>query len=336
MPVVQHSTYKAPSILYKSAHYATIVPGLYRQYPNYPIERERLELVDGDFLDLDWRKQRAPDKKENNHKLLILSHGLEGSSNRPYITATADYFYQRGYSTLAWNQRGCSGEINRNLRFYHHGVYDDLNTVIEHALAQGYEAIYLIGFSMGAAVGFNYLGHIHGQQPMLDSRIKGIVGISTPLDITESARFINEGFNRVYVRNFLGTLKTKVSEKAIQFPAFPNLDKLDKVRSFKAFDNYYTAPLHGFKDGADYYHRVSPLRVLSHIKVPALAINALNDPMLGESCYPYEIAEKHPYFYLETPKHGGHCGFPLKGSTYSWAEIRAFEFFEKNILISNP
>lgn len=326
MPIIENSCYMPPSLLSKSAHYATIIPGLYRKYPSYSTVRERLELTDGDFLDIDWREQYTSEGASDLRKLLILSHGLEGSSDRPYITATADYFYQRGYSTLAWNQRGCSGEINRNLRFYHHGVYDDLSAVIEHALAKGYEALYLIGFSMGAAVSFNYLGHVHGAQLVPDVRIKGAVGISIPFDIAESARIIHQGFNRVYVRNFLGTLKAKVLAKATQFQAMANLDKLESTRSFTEFDNYYTAPLHGFKDGADYYHRVSPLRVLSYIKVPALAINALNDPMLGQSCNPYEIAEKHPDFYLENPKYGGHCGFPLKGSPYSWAEIRAFEF----------
>lgn len=328
MPIIENSTYKASTLRDKSAHYATIIPGLYRQYPHYSIMPERLELTDGDFLDLDWREQEASEGEAGQRKLLILSHGLEGSSDRPYITATADYFYERGYSTLAWNQRGCSGEINRNLRFYHHGVYDDLSAVIEHALAKGYEAIYLIGFSMGAAVSFNYLGHVHGVQKVPDTRIKGAVGISIPFDIAESARIIHQGFNRVYVRNFLGTLKTKVLAKAAQFPAMENLDKLENIRSFTAFDNYYTGPLHGFKDGADYYYQVSPLRILSRIKVPALAINALNDPMLGKG-YPYELAKDHPYLYLETPKYGGHCGFPLKNSPYSWAEMRAFAFLNR-------
>ena len=322
MPLITDSAYRAPSIFHKSAHYSTIVPGLFRDYQPPYFQRERLELDDGDFLDLDWLKQ-----KERN-KLLILSHGLEGNSRRPYITATADYFYRRGFSSLAWNQRGCSGEMNRTLRFYHHGVYDDLARVVRYALQSGFEEIYLIGFSMGAAVSFNYLGHTK----MLDPRVKGAVGVSTPLDIVASAEFINQGFNKVYVQNFLGTLKEKVKAKAVQFPELPNLDKLDEINDFTSFDNYFTAPIHGFKNGDDYYYQTSPLRVIDQIDRPILAINALNDPMLGESCYPYHVAEEHRYFYLETPKYGGHCGFPLKNSPYSWAEKRAYQFFSDHCM----
>ncbi len=316
MPILHPSSYCAPSLINKSAHYATVIPGLYRQYSIPNFTRERLELKDGDFLDLDWLLHPHSDK------LLILSHGLEGHSRRPYMCATADYFYQRGFSALAWNQRSCSEEMNRNCRLYHHGTYDDLSAVIEYALQKTFNSIYLVGFSMGGAVSFNYLGNV----PSIDSRVKGAVGISTPIDIAGSAEFIDKGINKIYVHNFLKTLKSKIKAKGVQFPHLKNLDKIDSVRDFATFDNYYTAPIHGFKNAEDYYETVSPIRVIHNINRPILAINALNDPMLSASSYPYELAQQHPFFYLETPQHGGHCGFPLKKSPYSWAEIRAYEF----------
>lgn len=316
MPIIQNSSYSINSSLYKSAHYATIMPGLFRKYEPPTFKRERLELDDGDFLDLDWLIHK------DSTKLLILSHGLEGHSRRPYICATADYFYQRGFSVLAWNQRSCGDEMNRNRRLYHHGTYDDLGRVINHGLTKNVDAVYLMGFSMGGAVSFNYLGHSTNIAP----RIKGAVGISTPIDIAGSAKFIDQGFNKIYVYNFIKTLREKVKAKAKQFHDLANLEHLNKVRDFATFDNYYTAPLHGFKDADDYYHTVSPIRALEQIDRPVLAINALNDPMLSETCYPYEFAQSHSYFHLEIPKYGGHCGFPLKNSPYSWAEMRAYEF----------
>jgi len=320
MPLIT-SSYKS-SPFYFNGHLETILPGIFRKVNNVHYTRERIHTPDDDFLDLDWIKN-------GSKKLVIISHGLEGSSDRPYMLGMAKIFANHGYDVLAWNFRGCSGEINHQLRFYHSGATDDLHTVLQHACAHDYEQINMIGFSLGGNMTLKYLGE---QKDNLAKQVNKAVVYSVPLNLHGSSVQISKPENILYSKRFLRNLKKKIKQKALHLP--DQLDKkgIAKINSLVGFDDRYTAPIHGFKDALDYYHNCSAIKFVDDIKIPTLIVNALNDSFLSDNCYPYEQLEGHPLVYLETPKRGGHCGFPgtNKDGQY-WSETRALEFIQHEV-----
>ena len=308
MPLIENSTYRAPWWL-PGGHLQTIVPSLFRRVPVVTTERERLELEDGDFLDLAWSGRRS-------QRLVILSHGLEGSCDASYIQGMARALVREGYDALAWNFRGCGTEPNRLLSFYHSGATEDLAAVIRHALAtHSAETIDLVGFSLGGNLTLKYLGE-ERQRP---EQLRRAVAFSVPCDLADSAAKLSEPANRIYMTRFLRSLRAKLHVKDGIFPGELDLGDLRKVRNFLEFDDRFTAPLHGFKDANDYWTRSSCRQFLPGIRIPTLLVNALNDPFLGGRCYPREEAEGSEFFFLETPKEGGHVGF-LQSENVCWAE----------------
>ena len=296
-------------------HLETVVPSLFHKGPAVGYTRERLELADGDFLDLD--------KLENgNKRCMIISHGLEGDTNRYYVRRTADYFHKNGWDIYAWNCRSCSGEPNRLPRFYHHGETGDLDVIVQQALQSGYEEVVLFGCSMGGSMTLKYLG-----ERTVDARIKGATVFSVPTNLRDSAETLKLKDNRFYERRFLKKLKEKMKLKSAVFPELIDISGIDMLDDFDVFHEWYTAPLHGFANGTEFFEETTCDRYMSEITVPVLLCNALNDPMLGEKCYPYEIAEASDYVFLETPLYGGHSGFSLWGKVHSWMELRAEEFY---------
>jgi uncharacterized protein len=320
MPIVSESSYRPPLSL-PGGHLQTIVPALFRKAERVTREWERLELADGDFLDLEWRR-------DGRGKLAILSHGLEGSAGASYIQSMARVLSGRGWDVLAWNYRGCSGEMNRLLRFYHSGATEDLSAVIEHALVvHPAERIDLVGFSLGGNMTLKYLGE-KGDE--LSPVLGRAVAFSVPCDLACSSRTLDTAFNReVYMRRFIKTLADKVRTKHGRFPDDLDPKGLEKIRTFREFDDRYTAPLHGFRDAEDYWGRSSSKQYLSAIRVPALMVNARNDPFLGPGCFPEDEAEESKFFYLEAPSSGGHVGFPTKDRGEFWMGQRALQFLER-------
>lgn len=317
MPLIHQSSYKKVPIYLFNKHLQTIVPGVFRIVKGVQYERERLELPDGDFVDVDWIDN-------SSRQLVILSHGLEGNSDRHYIKGTAKAFAQNGWDVLAWNCRSCSGEMNRHLRLYHHGDIVDISNVIEHALQRkNYEKIVLVGFSMGGSFTLKYLG-VNAQT--LPDSIQQAVVFSTPCDLRGSAETLNHSSNRFYRNRFLKKLQKKISHKASQFPDNIDLSLFDKIEKWKDFDNYFSAPMNGYIDADDFYHQSSANNFIQNINIPTLIVNAKNDPILSPSCSPTNIAEKHSFVYLETPKYGGHVGFSLARNEFSWMELRALKF----------
>lgn len=312
MPVVS-SSFSPPAWL-RNGHFQTILPALLPRQFSGRIERERLELEDGDFLDLDWQRH-------GNSRVVILSHGLEGSSRNDYILGMSQALQRAGWDTLAWNFRGCSGEPNRLLRFYHSGETGDLGRVIRHSARQ-YEQIALVGFSLGGNLTLKYLG----EAPPHPAICAG-AAISAPIDLASCARELDERrANRVYLRRFLTTLIAKVEEKARRFPEL-DASQARTTASFREFDDRYTARIHGFRDAQDYWTRSSARPLLPRITVPTLLINPRNDPFLGPGCYPEPEAEANPHFYLEMPDSGGHVGFlDLANGLERWSERRVAEF----------
>lgn len=302
---------------YINGHFETILPSLFRKIEGVNYTRERLELADGDFLDLDWLHAKSD-------RLAIISHGLEGNSYRHYVMGMSKFFHAREWNVIAWNCRSCSGEMNRLPRLYHHAASEDLEAVVNHAVLQGkFKSISLIGFSMGGSLSFKYLGENSNQTPR---EIKSCVGFSVPCDVGSSARQLEKPSMAFYRKRFLKKLTDKMIKKSVQFPSI--IDKPDptRIKDFKTFDNLYTAPLHGFKDANHFYKSASAINYIPSINVPTLLVNAENDPMLPSACYPVDLAKSHQFFHLETPKRGGHVGFPMKRTLENWMEHRAFEF----------
>lgn len=320
MPIIEQSAFDKKPYFIKHGHLETIVPSLLKTIKGVEYERERIDTPDDDFLDLDWIKG-------NNEKLIIISHGLEGSSDRHYVRSCVKYFSQRNWDVLAWNYRTCSGEMNRQLRLYHHGVTDDLETVIKHATnGKKYDTTALCGFSMGGSTTLKYLGE---QGDKAVGLISAATVFSVPCNLWDSAVQLTKSGNTFYKNRFLRKMKKKIVQKAAMFPDKIDITNIDKVKHFDEFDRRYTAPLHGFKDAQDFYVSSSSDQFYHNIKVPALVVNGLNDPLLGEKCYPKHLAEANENLFLETPKYGGHVGFSIRGKEHSWMDERAFEFISE-------
>lgn len=304
--------YTPPFFLF-NAHLETIYPSLLRRVSMPAYQRERITTPDDDFLDLDWIKQ-------GSSKLMIISHGLEGSSDRPYVRGMARAGHLNGLDVLAWNYRGCSGEINKRLRFYHSGATDDLDVVVGHA-KKVYKEIYLIGFSLGGNVTLKYLGE-RAAYPEL----KRAAVFSVPLNLHTSCLKIAEPSNWIYQRRFLKSLINKVVTKS---PFFHDLDieGIQALKTLQQFDDRYTAPLHGFPNAITYYEQCSSIHFLNDIKIPTLIVNAANDPFLSKDCYPAEQLREHAFVRFESPNFGGHVGFSqfTKNGLY-WSEERALNF----------
>lgn len=312
MPILP-SEYKAPFYLF-NGHLQTIIPSLFRQVEGVQYQRERLLTPDKDFIDVDW-------SRVGSDSLVVLSHGLEGDTARPYITGMVKAFNARGVDALAWNYRSCSGEPNKLLSSYHLGASEDLDFVLRHALQQNsYSKVYLVGFSAGGNISLKYLGENPDQVP---PQVKRAAVFSTPVDLKGSAGKIS----KIYTRRFLKSLKAKLEQKKELYGHEIDLKDYNVLWSFPEFDDKYTAPLHGFKDAEDYYARVSSKQFIKYIQIPTLLVNALNDPFLSEECYPIKEAEENPIFYMEMPTEGGHVGFAedFRKDLY-YSEARAVEF----------
>jgi len=303
--------YSPPWFLF-NAHLETIYPSLLRRV-NLSYERERCNLPDGDFLDLDWLKT-------GSEKVVIISHGLEGNSHRAYVKGMAKAFFDNGFDVLAWNFRGCSGEINKSLRFYHSGATDDLSFIVDQALARSYKKVFLVGFSLGGNLTLKYAG-----ERSMDPRVSGIAVFSVPLNLHTSCIQISRPSNWVYSRRFLNHLKRKVKAKAKIMEGL-DVRGIDHIDTIMDFDDRYTAPLHGFGSAIEYYTKCSSIHFLNGIKIPTLVINANDDPFLSKDCFP--DPGLNPSVQMEFPDRGGHVGFSrFQRNGLYWSEQRALEFF---------
>ena len=321
MPLI-HSAYPGPPAYQYNGHLQTVIPGLTRKVLGVTYERERLILTDGDFVDLDWIEA-------GHNRLVILTHGLEGDSNRQYIRGTAKLFAQHNYDVLAWNCRSCSGEMNKAFRLYNHGEIGDLNEVVHHALrTKQYHEIILIGYSMGGNITLKYLG-VHGNQ--LPDAIKRGVAVSSPTDLGASAVLLDRPSNRFYRNRFMKKLLVKLSLKADRFPGRLDMSKLKQVKRWRDFDEFFSAPVNNYRSADDFYTQASAVNFMTGITVPTLLLNAQNDPLLSPECSPGWLAEKHRYIFLEMPQTGGHVGFQVARDAHTYAERRALAFVQESI-----
>ncbi len=309
-----------PPLIFRLSHINTVYPSLYRKVDNPYYKRETIDTDDGDFIDLDTKFQAS-------QRLAILCHGLEGSSQSKYMIATANMLFDQGWDVIAMNYRGCSGQINNGTKLYHAGKTDDLHSVVTNYM-ETYDSISIIGFSLGGNVVLKYGSDGHYT---LDSRIKSIVSVSSPLDLTGSGVEIEKWKNRLYNRKFVKELKEKIKQKAVQYPDVFDLNKLKEIKTLFDFDDQFTAPVHGFGNAANYYKINSAIQFLENIKIPTLIIQAKDDSFLSPSSYPIEAAKSNKYITLLTPKYGGHLGFYLPKSKYYWDELMIGQYlFEKS------
>ncbi|MDZ7612939.1 MAG: alpha/beta fold hydrolase [Flavobacteriaceae bacterium] len=277
-----------------------------------------------DFLDLDFVFR-------GSKRIVLVVHGLEGSSGSKYVLSLAQNSSQMGLDVVAINLRGCSGEANRLYASYHSGQTEDLQYVIGHLVKLGYEEVFLTGFSLGGNQVLKFLG----TNDLADSVVKAAVGVSVPCDLSGSADQIAKAENQIYLNRFLRSLKAKILEKSERFPEFLlDREQILNIGNFVDFDDFYTAPAHGFADAYDYYQQSSCKQYLKDIHIPCLLINALDDTFLSPSCYPEQEAAKNLYFHLEISRYGGHVGFnsSLAAKRNTWLAKRILHFLlSKNL-----
>ncbi|MFY0601756.1 MAG: alpha/beta hydrolase [Cyclobacteriaceae bacterium] len=304
--------YKKPWYLINS-HFETIIPYLNYEIYQIPYERERLELEDGDFLDLDWVKSK-------NDQLIVISHAFEGNSRDYFIERFAKYFSERNYDILIWNFRSCSKELNRLPHIYSFNDLSDLNAVLKYATSSNkYRSVFLAGFSMGAVTTLNYLS-----SQLHNDGIKAAVAISVPLELPETLKRLGSGMHGLlYGRSFHDKLKRKLIRKAKQHP---DTWDLKVIEASHQLEDLIEIIKHSHKLENDYLEKISPIHQIEQIKNPTLIINAKNDPLLGPSSYPDQINDKIDLCY---PNRGGHVGFSSKGKDYSWIELKSEVFLSQ-------
>ena len=279
-------------------------------------ERQRWQAPDGDFVDVDMLADTLSTQKAPAHSsasgsasprpLLVVFHGLEGSSSSHYAQALAQEAHARHWACAVPHFRGCSGQLNLAPRAYHSGDYAEVDWLLERLARQHAGPVVAVGISLGGNALMRWAGEFGSSAR---ARVAAVASVCAPLDLAASGHAIGAGFNRqVYTRMFLASMRPKALAKLAQHPGLFDRERLLAARDLYDFDNIFTAPLHGFKDTDDYWHRASARSHLHCVAVPALALNALNDPFVPASSLP-QASEVSAHVTLWQPAHGGHVGF---------------------------
>lgn len=314
--------YRPPRWL-PNAHIQTIVPALLARAPRVAYRRERWTTPDGDFIELDWldTAEQAPDAP-----LVVLFHGLEGSSGSHYARTLMAAVALQGWRGVVPHFRSCSGPINLAPRFYHLGDSAEMDWIL-HRLHDAHAGPLLVaGVSLGGNVLLRWLGERREDAGRL---VDAAAAISAPLDPSVGGVALSNGFNLLYTRNFLRTLKRKAVIKAQQYPGLFDVTAALQARDFRAFDDIVTAPLHGFGDVDDYWKRSASKPLLCEITVPTLLLNARNDPFLPAHALP-AARDVSAAVELAQPEYGGHVGFmtgPFPGRI-EWLARRVLGYFQ--------
>ena len=311
-----------PAWWLQGAHRQTLFPSLCRRRTAPPLVRERIELPDGDFIDLDWTER-------SGDKVVLVLHGLEGSLESHYTGGLLTALAQENYHAGLMYFRNCSEEPNRLARSYHSGETGDLDFVVRHILKKfpGRQLV-VIGFSLGGNILLKWLGEQADASPL-----HGAVAISVPFDLNSAALNLEKGLSRIYQRHLLIKLRNSVRKKAAHHPPPVPLGRLQELRTFRQFDDRITAPLHGFRDVDDYYTRSSSKQFLKTIRSPTLIIQAKDDPFLPAEALPVE-SELSPSVTMELSSRGGHVGFVSGANPLNpqyWLEQRILQFLATSL-----
>ncbi|MEF8716953.1 MAG: hydrolase [Candidatus Accumulibacter necessarius] len=322
------TSYRAPGWL-PGGHAQTIYPLLIRPDP-LPYHRERWETPDGDFIDLDWTDAPAARQPRDSRPLLILFHGLEGSSSSYYAITLMGAAAAIGWSGVVVNFRGCSGESNRLARAYHSGDSDEIDWILRRLRALfPLRPRYAVGVSLGGNALLKWLGE---REASTSDYLQAAAAVSAPLDLTACGHHLARGFNRVYTRHFLHTLKRNAAAKLCRHPGIFDERRMTAASNLYEFDDVVTAPLHGFKGAEDYWRRASSKPWLAGIRLPTLVLNARNDPFLPAQALPTP-SQVAASVQLEFPRQGGHVGF-VTGSLpgqLDWLPQRIFNYFQHEV-----
>ncbi|MFL5398759.1 MAG: YheT family hydrolase [Myxococcales bacterium] len=312
-----------PAVWLRGRHAQTVFATLFRPGPRVPVRRERWELSDGDFLDVD--RMDGPLEAP----LLVVLHGLEGSSSSHYVRGLLGEARARGWRGLALNFRSCSGEPNRLLRSYHSGETGDAGEAIRRAREESPRAPLLCaGCSLGGNVLVKWLGEQGDRAP-----VRAAAALSVPFDLALCADALDGPgpMAWVYRTRFLRGLKAKALEKAARFPALDPA-KVRRARTLREFDDAITGPVHGFAGATDYYAQSSSGQYVDRVGVPLLLLSAEDDPFIPPRCLPRAAAARNDFVTLETFAKGGHLGF-VGGRWLPrfYAEERAIEFLASHV-----
>jgi len=325
------TTFK-PAWWLNNAHLQTLYPALTRKTPSPPgLRRERLITPDHDFIDIDWYG-------EGNQPLIILLHGLTGSSQSGYIRGLQFALLTQGFRSAALNFRGCSGEFNRSARCYHSGETEDIHFLYQTLRQREPDTPFAaVGFSLGGNVLLKWLGE-QGNKLSLFAAI----AVSVPLVLSTCATKLDNGFSKIYRGNLLRELKHHVRAKQRHLEKLgehkeagkiKQLGDLSGIKSFWEYDDKVVARLHGFKNVQDYYQRSSSRQFLKSITIPTLLIQAIDDPFMTEEVLP-DLDELSPAIHLEITQGGGHVGFIAGEILFRpdyWLEQRIPEFLATNL-----
>jgi len=303
-------------------HLQTIWPALHTRHAaaddlvSIRYRRERWTTPDGDFIDVDFQDlpPRAGEAESpqgtSDAPLLVLLHGLEGSSRSHYAQAFARYAKHHGMAYAVPHFRGCSGELNHAPRAYHSGDHEEVDWILQRLRQRSRRPLLVVGVSLGGNALLRWAQEAGASATQFAS---AVASISAPLDLTACGHAMGRGFNRqVYTRLFLSTMKPKALQKLAQHPGLFSARALQAVRTLYEFDNLFTAPLHGFKNTEDYWQRASAKPHLARIKLPTLLVNAQNDPFVPASCLP-QASSAGRWVTLWQPRQGGHVGFSHGG-----------------------
>jgi predicted alpha/beta-fold hydrolase len=315
-------SYRAPRWL-PGGHLQTIYASLWAPRPQVAYRRERWDTPDGDFVELDWIAGKP------GRPLTVMFHGLEGDSQSQYSVALMAALDTRGWNGVVVHFRGCSGEPNIKVRAYHSGDTAEADWILRRLRARHEGAMFAAGVSLGGNVLAKWLGE---QGENARSVVRAAAAVSSPLDLAAGGHALGRGFNMVYTRAFLKTLKRKSLAKHQTFPGAFDAAAMLRSRTLYEFDNIVTAPLHGFRDTDDYWSRAASKPLLRGIRVPTLLLNAKNDPFVPAASLP-TAADASPSVVLEQPAEGGHCGF-VTGSipgNLQWLPRRLLAFFDQHL-----
>jgi len=323
--------YRAPRWL-PGRHAQTIWPAVIAPRERVRFHRERWATPDGDFIEVDFAGSDAR-REDDSRPLVVLFHGLEGSSASHYATAMMAHALRRGWRGAVPHFRGCGSELNAAPRAYHSGDSDEVDWILrrfrrEHA---GSSPLFAVGISLGGNALAKWLGERGEDARVVDAA----AAVSAPQDLLAGAIALSRGFNRLYTANFLKTLKAKSLAKLAQHPGLFDRARMLAARDFFEFDDAVTAPMHGFRSCYDYWERSSSRKFLRGVRVPTLIVNARNDPFLPASALagPLDVSST---VTLEYPAQGGHVGFATGRfpGRFDWLPRRVLDFFAEHAPVS--
>ena len=318
-----------PHPLLRGAHIMTIAPVFWRRNFSLPPPEDRQFQVEPEsrlLAHCHWQ----PDKR-SDAPVIVIVHGLEGSSNSDYARGIAEAAFKRGYNAIRINQRNCGGSESLTPTLYNSGMSSDYRAVCGELTDEGFQHIFFVGYSMGGNLVLKMAAEYGDSNPRA---LRGICAVCPALDLAACADALERWENRIYQRHFVTGLMNRYRRKAISMPERYVQNKLPPVRTVRQFDDAITAPLFGYRDAREYYEAASAKQILAHLRVPTLLITAKDDPFVPYSSIVAAGAEKNPAITLVAPDHGGHCAFISNkgGASRFWAEQCVVEFCD-NILV---